>query len=73
MKKKFIDKNFAPATLKLIDQANNIIAEYLGAGMRLTLRQLYYQFVSPRPHRQSAEGIQAAGRHPLRCAPRWPG
>jgi hypothetical protein len=46
MKKKFIDKNFAPATLKLIDQANNIIAEYLGAGMRLTLRQLYYQFVS---------------------------
>jgi hypothetical protein len=30
----------------MIEQANSIIAEYLAAGFTLTLRQLYYQFVS---------------------------
>lgn len=33
-------------SLKIIDQANQIIAEYQAAGFTLTLRQLYYQFVA---------------------------
>jgi hypothetical protein len=37
---------FRPATLAIIDQANVICAEYAAAGYSLTLRQLYYQFVS---------------------------
>lgn len=38
--------NFRRATLKLIDTANDIIAEYSAQGYDLTLRQLYYQFVA---------------------------
>jgi hypothetical protein len=34
------------ATLAVIDQASGIIAEYEAQGFRLTLRQLYYQFVA---------------------------
>lgn len=37
---------FLPKTLKLIEQANAIIAEYTAQGYDLTLRQLYYQFVA---------------------------
>jgi len=40
------DKNFSPSTLAVIDQANEIIDEYQTDGLKLTLRQLYYQFVS---------------------------
>lgn len=42
----FIEVNFRADTLKVIEQANRIIAEYLRQGFKLTLRQLYYQFVS---------------------------
>jgi len=38
--------NFKPASLQLIATANTIIAEYAAQGFDLTLRQLYYQFVS---------------------------
>jgi hypothetical protein len=38
--------NFKPATLDIIDHANDICAEYAAQGFDLTLRQLYYQFVS---------------------------
>lgn len=37
---------FKPDTQLVIDQANEIIAEYEAQGYDLTLRQLYYQFVS---------------------------
>jgi hypothetical protein len=37
---------FKPATLAVIDQANEIIEEYASQGYDLTLRQLYYQFVA---------------------------
>jgi len=37
---------FRKGTLKQIEQANAIIAEYESAGYQLTLRQLYYQFVA---------------------------
>ncbi len=42
----FIEKNFQPASLLLIEQANEIIAAYRAQGYLLTLRQLYYQFVA---------------------------
>lgn len=43
---KFVDINFRTKTRALIDQANVIIAEYTDRGFQLTVRQLYYQFVS---------------------------
>jgi hypothetical protein len=39
-------KNFGPERLAKIAQANEIIATYQAQGYDLTLRQLYYQFVS---------------------------
>lgn len=46
MKISYKDIKFRAETMRLIDSANNIIREYLDAGFRLTLRQLYYQFVA---------------------------
>ncbi len=46
MKIKYINKNFSNASLKIIAKANEIIDEYQGMNLDLTLRQLYYQFVS---------------------------
>lgn len=43
---KYQDINFARGTIDMIDQANRIITEYQKQGFILTLRQLYYQFVS---------------------------
>ena len=43
---KYQSFNFRPSTLLLIQTANKIIAEYQAQGFDLTLRQLYYQFVS---------------------------
>ena len=42
----FVGKKFHPASLDKIDTANGIIREYQKQGYTLTLRQLYYQFVS---------------------------
>jgi hypothetical protein len=42
----FTKANFRAETLKLIDQANEILQEYDAQGFTLTLRQLYYQFVA---------------------------
>jgi hypothetical protein len=39
-------KNFAGSTLEIIKKAEEIITEYQDQGYQLTLRQLYYQFVS---------------------------
>lgn len=46
MKQKFQDIKLRTDTLAQIEKANTIIAEYEAQGFRLTLRQLYYQFVS---------------------------
>lgn len=46
MKQAFITKRFQAKTLALINQANEIINEYLAGGYTLTLRQLYYQMVA---------------------------
>src|ERR1700683_770871 len=37
---------FSASSLKLIEQANTILKEYAARGIVVTLRQLYYQFVS---------------------------
>lgn len=42
----YVPKRFHPKSEKLIQDANNIIDEYRAIGLDLTLRQLYYQFVS---------------------------
>lgn len=42
----YIEKNFSERSLVLIDMANQIIELYQAQGLRLTLRQLYYQFVA---------------------------
>jgi hypothetical protein len=46
MKIQYQEFNFRESTQTVIDHANNIIAEYSAQGYTLTLRQLYYQFVS---------------------------
>jgi len=42
----YTEKNFGKAAEDTVEQANQIIDEYTKAGYKLTLRQLYYQFVS---------------------------
>ena len=46
MKEQFEQFNFRNSTLNIIDQANGIIHEYLADDLKLTVRQLYYQFVA---------------------------
>jgi hypothetical protein len=43
---KYRDIRFQKAALETVERANIIIAEYQAQGFDLTLRQLYYQFVS---------------------------
>lgn len=46
MKETFKEKNFRSDSLALITHCDEVIEEYLGQGLRLTLRQLYYQLVT---------------------------
>jgi len=46
MREIFVLKKFSPASLRIISSANEIIQEYKQIRLQLTLRQLYYQFVS---------------------------
>lgn len=46
MKIKYTNWNPKTESLRLVKQANEIISEYAEHGLTLTLRQLYYQFVS---------------------------
>ena len=46
MKIFYTAKKFGKTALAVIDHANHIISEYASQGYDLTLRQLYYQFVS---------------------------
>lgn len=43
---KYRDINMSEARLKVVEQANAIAREYIAQGFDLTLRQVYYQFVS---------------------------
>lgn len=42
----YVEKNFRRSSLEIIDKANEIIRGYQRQGFTLTLRQLYYQFIS---------------------------
>lgn len=42
----YIDKNFAAKSLDVIAKVNAILDEYAKEGLDLTVRQIYYQFVS---------------------------
>ncbi len=46
MKEKYDDINFQGKVLKRIEQANQILEEYAAQDFTMSLRQLYYQFVS---------------------------
>lgn len=46
MHETFVPRDFKAGSLAIISKANEIITEYQGQGFTLTLRQLYYQFVS---------------------------
>jgi len=43
---RYVERKFSPRSLEWIARANTIIAEYIAQRYKLTLRQLYYQFVS---------------------------
>lgn len=42
----YVERKFSQRSVEVIDQANEIIEDYVAQGFVLTLRQLYYQFVS---------------------------
>jgi len=42
----YVTHKFNSGALSIVHQANNIIDSYMAQGFRLTLRQLYYQFVA---------------------------
>lgn len=46
MKEQFINVSFQKKSLALLDNCNDIIEQYQSQGLRLSLRQLYYQLVS---------------------------
>lgn len=46
MKETFKETNFRPDSLGLIAHCEEIVIDYLGQGLKLTLRQLYYQLVT---------------------------
>lgn len=46
MKRKFRATKFKPESEARINQCNHVIDQYLAQGLRLTLRQLYYQLVT---------------------------
>ncbi len=46
MKICYVDKNFKTTTIAVIAKVNEIVTEYQAEGYELTLRQVYYQFVS---------------------------
>ncbi len=46
MKECFVPKKFRGSSLEIVEHANRIIEEYREEGFVLTVRQLYYQFVS---------------------------
>lgn len=56
MKIRYVFKKFKPTTLAVIRRANEVIEEFQAQGLVLTVRQLYYQFVSRGwlPNRQTA-------------------
>lgn len=61
MKKQFTTKNFQADSLKIIEQANAIIENYSAQGYRMTLRQLFYQFVTTNSITNSEKSYKRLG------------
>lgn len=57
-KEAFILKKFSAESREIIDRANSIIANYMAQGLKMTLRQLYYQFVSVNAIRNDAKSYK---------------
>lgn len=62
MKKAFIEHRFNRKQEGLISTANTIIATYMASGLRLTLRQLYYQFVAHHGLPNTERSYKSLGR-----------
>jgi hypothetical protein len=58
----YIPKNFRDDAVIMIDKANKIIAEYQLRGFKLTLRQLYYQFVARKFFENTYKNYQLLSR-----------
>lgn len=58
----YVPRNFKPDALKRMSQANAIIEEYEGRGLSLTLRQLYYQFVTRKLLPNTKQSYSLLGR-----------
>jgi hypothetical protein len=58
---KYLDIKMGEKRLAVVEHANNIIAEYAAQGFTLTLRQLYYQFVSRDLIRNSQQEYKKLG------------
>jgi len=59
---KFCDIKFNTDSKKRIEQCNDIIDEYMQQGLKLTLRQLYYQLVSRNIIPNSEKSYKALGK-----------
>jgi len=46
MRERFIEAGFTPKSMELMEHCNRVVEAYMEDGLRLTLRQLYYQLVS---------------------------
>lgn len=60
-REKFQDFRFRADTLAIIDRAQTIIATYEAQGYRLTLRQLYYQFIARDAFRNTEANYKRLG------------
>ena len=64
----FVSIDFQARTLAVIEQANVIIDEYEAQGFTMTLRQLYYQFVSRDLLENELKSYKRLGKIVSQCA-----
>lgn len=63
MREFFDDQNFQDDTLALIEKANRILETYKSQGLRLTLRQLFYQMVARDMIPNTQRSYKRLGQH----------
>jgi len=62
MKEFFKETNFRPESKKLLAHCESIVEDYLAQGLRLTLRQLYYQLVTKNLIPNSEKAYKSVGK-----------
>jgi hypothetical protein len=67
----YVRKNFGEGGLSVIAAANQIVATYQAQGFSLTLRQLYYQFVSRGLIANRMTEYKRLGVDHQRCSAGW--